>query len=70
MVGLVLMSLALGISFTVGLVAVLAIAARRGLGAVFSQRLSDMERWARIVQGTAGALIVAIGVYTLARLAA
>ena len=69
MVGLVLTSLALGISLTIGMVAVVAIVARRGLGAVFAQRLSDMERWARIVQGAAGALIVAIGAYTLARLA-
>lgn len=69
MVGLVLLSLAIGISFTIGLVAVLAIAARRSIGVLLSQRLSDMERWARILQGAAGALIVAIGVYTLARLA-
>ena len=69
MVGLVLISLALGISFTIGMVAVFAIATRRGIGAVFAQRLSDMEKWGRIVQGAAGALIVAIGVYTLARLA-
>lgn len=70
MVGLVLVSLALGISFTIGAVVVFAIVARRGLGAVFAQRMSDMERGARIVQGAAGALVVAIGVYTLARLAA
>lgn len=69
MVGLVLISLAFGISFTIGMVAVFAITTRRGIGAVFAQRLSDMEKWGRIVQGAAGALIVAIGVYTLARLA-
>lgn len=68
MVGLVLLALALGISLTIGLVAFLAVMARRSVGAVLSGRLSDLERWGRLTQGAAGAIIVLIGVYTLVRL--
>jgi nickel/cobalt transporter (NicO) family protein len=68
MVGIVLISLALGISLTIGIVALLAILARCALGAAFAARLPGLERGARVIQGLAGALIVAIGLYTLASL--
>lgn len=68
MVGFVLVSLALGISLTIGLVAILAIIGRRGMGAALAAHLLGLDRWARIVQGVAGALIVTIGLATLASL--
>ena len=66
MVGVVLVSLALGISLTIGLVALLAILARRGLGAAVGSYLPGLERWSRALQGVAGASIVAIGLLTIA----
>lgn len=68
MVGLVLVSLALGISLTIGTVALLAILTRHALGATLAARLPNFERYARFVQGIAGALIVVIGLYTLSSL--
>jgi len=65
MVGLVLVSLALGISLTIGLVALLAILARKTLGNAFTSRLPGLERGARVIQGLAGGLIVTIGLHTL-----
>ena len=66
MVGLTLVSLALGISLTIGMVALLAILARRGLGAAVGSYLPGLERWSRALQGVAGASIVAIGLLTIA----
>lgn len=68
MVGLMLVSLSLGISATIGLVAVAAILGRATMGRALAAYLPQFERGARIVQGAAGAVIVAIGVYTLVRL--
>ena len=67
MVSLVLLSLALGISFTIGIVAVVAIAARRSLQPILFRRLADLEYWGRVSQGIAGVIMVLIGLYTLAR---
>ncbi|MEQ1713658.1 MAG: hypothetical protein ABL908_20005 [Hyphomicrobium sp.] len=66
MVGLTLVALALGISLTIGVVALLAILARRGLGAAVGSYLPGLERWSRGLQGVAGASIVAIGLLTIA----
>lgn len=65
MVVLVLISLTLGIATTIGLVAVTAIASRRLAGAAVAKRVHGLERWARVLQGLAGAAIVFIGFYTL-----
>ena len=65
MVGLVLLSLALGISATIGIVAVLAIVARNTVGIAMADKLPQIERGARILQGIAGLAIIAIGLYTL-----
>ncbi len=64
-VGLVLIALTLGIATTIGLVAVAAILSRHIVGTALSTHLLGIERWGRIIQGTAGAAIVAIGLYTL-----
>ncbi len=68
MVGMVLISLALGISLTIGIVALLAIRARNALGAMLGEHLPELERGARLVQGLAGALIIVIGLWTLSSL--
>jgi nickel/cobalt exporter len=68
MVGLVLLSLALGISVTIGIVAILAIVARSALGIAMADRLPQIERGARVLQGAAGVAIIAIGVFTLTML--
>jgi nickel/cobalt exporter len=65
MVGIVLIALAAGIAFTIGTVALLAIITRRFLGHALARRLSGFERWARALQGTAGAMIVVIAGYSL-----
>ena len=65
MVGVVLATLALGISLTIGTVAVFAILARKTLGATLVAWLPGFEKGARIVQGLAGALIMGLGLYTL-----
>ena len=65
MVGLVLVSLALGIALTIGMVTILAIVARRFLGAAVATWLPGLERWARVLQGLAGGLIVLIAAATL-----
>lgn len=70
MVGLVLFSLALGISATIGIVAVLAIVVRSSVGSALADRLPRIERGARVLQGTAGLAIVAIGLYTISALRA
>ena len=68
MVGLMLLSLALGISLTIGLVAIAAIIGRATMGKALAARLPQLSRGARIVQGIAGTLIVLMGVYAVASL--
>lgn len=68
MVSLVFASLVLGIAVTIGSVAVVAILARRGLGAALGRYLPRLERWSRLLQGAAGVLIVAMAVATMLRL--
>ena len=65
LVGLVLVSLALGIALTIGTVAMLAIVVHRILGAAVATWLPGLERWARVLQGVAGGLIVLIAAATL-----
>jgi ABC-type nickel/cobalt efflux system permease component RcnA len=67
MVALVLVSLALGISLTIGLVAILSIVGRRTVGAALMGYLPTIDRWSRMVQGISGVLIMAIGIVTVAR---
>jgi nickel/cobalt transporter (NicO) family protein len=68
MVGLALLSLALGISLTIGTVAVLAILARSTAGVVLVGRISQLERGARVVQSVAAILIIAFGIFAIAAL--
>lgn len=65
MVALVLVALTLGIATTIGLVALAAILSRHFVGRALVTHISGIERWGRIIQGTAGAVIIAIGLYTL-----
>lgn len=65
MVLVVLVSLAVGIALTIGLVALAAIVGRRMMGLALANYLPGLERWSRVVQGAAGALIVAVGISTL-----
>lgn len=67
-VALVLVSLALGIALTIGLVAVTAILARRVSGVAFAAWLPSLDRWGRIVQGLGGAVIVGLGALAIGRL--
>jgi ABC-type nickel/cobalt efflux system permease component RcnA len=69
MVGLVLLSLALGISLTIDCVALVAILARGALGTALIHRLPQIERSARLLQGAAAVSIIALGSYTIAALA-
>ena len=62
MVAIVLFSLALGISVTIGLVAVIAIAARHLLGAAAGRSLSKFERVGRVLQTVTGLVMIAIAV--------
>jgi ABC-type nickel/cobalt efflux system permease component RcnA len=68
MVALVLAPLALGISLTIGCVALVAILARITIGAALANRLSQLEHYARIVQGAAAVGIIALGICTIAAL--
>ncbi len=65
MVLLVLIALTLGIATTIGLVALIAITSRRLAGAALTTHVHGFERWGRLLQGTAGATIVSIGIYML-----
>lgn len=65
MVAVVLVSLAGGIAFTIGAVALAAILARRFLGQVPLQRISSLERGARVIQGIAGAAIMVVAGYSI-----
>jgi ABC-type nickel/cobalt efflux system permease component RcnA len=68
MVGLVLVSLVLGISLTIGCVALLAMLVRSRMGAVLAHRLPTFERSARIVQAAAAIAIITVGSYTIVAL--
>jgi hypothetical protein len=68
MVALVLLSLTAGIATTIGTVALLAILFRSSVGAALIRRLPSIERNARVLQGIAGAVIVAIALWSGARL--
>lgn len=65
MVLVVLLSLALGISLTIGLVALTAIVARRTMGAALAGYLPGLDRWSRVLQVAAGVLIVTVGIATI-----
>jgi ABC-type nickel/cobalt efflux system permease component RcnA len=68
MVGLVLLSLALGISLTIGAVAILAILARSTMGVLLTHRLHQFEGGARMAQALAAVAIITLGVYAIAML--
>ncbi len=65
MVLVVLVSLALGIALTIGLVAFAAIIGRRTMGIAMASYLPGLERWSRVIQAAAGLLIIGIGMVTL-----
>lgn len=65
MVVLVLIALAGGIMVTIGAVALLSIMFRRSLGRAVAHRLADFERWTRMLQAIAGAVIMLIAAYSL-----
>ena len=62
MFAVVILSLALGLSLTIGLVAVLAIAARYALGASAGGYFSQFERSGRVLQAFASLAMIAIAV--------
>lgn len=66
MIAVVLVALAAGIAFTIGMVGLAAIVARRTLGQALADRLPGFERGARLLQGAAGAIIVAVAAYAIA----
>lgn len=68
MVMVVLAGLALGIATTIGIVAVVTILARHTLRQALAQRLPQLERGARVLQGAAGVAIIVIGTLTLSQL--
>lgn len=65
MVAIIVVSLALGIAATIGVVAVLSIIFRHQIALLLKSRLQEIERWSRIVQGLAGAGLVAIAIAAL-----
>ena len=65
MVGVTLLSLAVGIALTIGTVALAAILGRRTLGLALGPWLPKLDCGARVLQCAAGVLIVVIGGYTL-----
>ena len=65
MVAVVVLALAAGIAFTIGTVALLAIFGRRLLGQILVDRISSLERFAHILQGVAGMVIVVVAAYAL-----
>lgn len=68
MIAVVLLSLALGITMTIGIVAIFAILVRNTFGHALTKRLPQLERGSRILQGIAAVVIIAIGLHTLATL--
>jgi ABC-type nickel/cobalt efflux system permease component RcnA len=69
MVGVVLVSLALGISLTIGAFALAAIVARRSLGAALARYMPALDRGSRVIQAAAGLVMIAIAGLTLFSLA-
>jgi ABC-type nickel/cobalt efflux system permease component RcnA len=67
MVGLVLVALAFGIATTIGIVALAAITARNMLGTILIDRLPQLERAGRVLQGVAGTAVVLIACAALVR---
>lgn len=65
MVGLMLVSLSLGISLTISFVAVAAILGRATMGKALTAYLPQLDRGARFAQAVAGSALVLIGAYTL-----
>jgi nickel/cobalt exporter len=65
MVAVVLVALAAGIAFTIGIVALLAIVGRRLVGQSFAGRLEGFERGARVLQCVAGLVIVILAAYAI-----
>lgn len=65
MVVVVLISLALGIFFTIGAVALLAIVVRRLFGQTIFDRLPQIEHYARMLQATAGVAIIVVAGYAI-----
>jgi ABC-type nickel/cobalt efflux system permease component RcnA len=70
MVALVLLSLALGISTTIGIVAVLSIVTRTFLGTTLVHKPPQIERGALLVQRLAAVAIIVIGALTIIALRA
>lgn len=68
MVGVTLVSLALGISLTIGLVAMFAILGRYTLGATMLAWGSKLDGSARAIQLIAGVAIIVIGIWAIVRL--
>ncbi len=66
MIGVVLLSLALGIATTIGLVALAAILGRRGLAHALLTRMPQIDRWGRAIQALAGVAMIGIGTYIVA----
>jgi ABC-type nickel/cobalt efflux system permease component RcnA len=67
MVAVVLVSLALGIALTIGLVALGAILARQGFGASVVAAMPRLERFGRAAQVGAGLAIIAFAAYAIWR---
>lgn len=67
MVGVVLVSLALGIALTIGLVALAAILTRKGFGATVVASLPGLERFGRRVLIIAGLTIITLAGYAMLR---
>ena len=70
MLALVLLSLALGISTTIGIVAILSIVTRTFLGTALVHKLPQIERGALLVQRLAAVAIIVIGALTIIALRA
>jgi nickel/cobalt transporter (NicO) family protein len=68
LVALMLLSLTAGIATTIGAVALLAILFRSSVSAALADRLPNVERNARALQGVTGAVIIAIALWMVGRL--
>lgn len=65
MIAVVLIALATGIAFTIGVVALVAIVLRRALGQTLADRIRGFERAARYFQAGAGAVIMVLAGYAI-----
>jgi ABC-type nickel/cobalt efflux system permease component RcnA len=65
MIAVVLIALAAGIAFTIGIVALMAIMLRRVAGQAFAERIQHFERAARLFQAVAGTAIVVLAAYAI-----